>query len=321
MRPGAPGRLILHDKRDPTLGLRIVCAAAMDSSGSAPQITPPADPQDLWVRAVELRPGDLQVLNPAIDHLARKSRFADANALLSRAVDARRPAQQAPLPQQVQQWYALALVRLKMGDAAGYRAACTALLARAATSNDPLAWAHAADARLASPDIDKDAQTAIALARRAEQKVAPEATVAAARTPPATAVSATSATAPATASSGSSGLLLFAAGLAEYRAGSNPSAISLLERARPRLETPLERSACDFCLSMALLRAGRRPEARLTFNRGTIMVDRRQNQSPDDLGPQWLDVVLCSVLRSEADRELGPPRGPAGAAATTRGAR
>jgi serine/threonine protein kinase/formylglycine-generating enzyme required for sulfatase activity len=316
MRPGAPGRLILHDKRDPTLGLRIVCAA-VDSSGSAPQITPPADPQELWVRAVELRPNDLQVLNPAIDHLARKSRFAEANGLLSKAVEAR-PAQQPPLPQQVQQWYTLALVRLKMGDAAGYRAACTALLARAAASYDPVAWAHAANARLASPDIDKDAQAAIALARRAEQKVASEATAAAAKSPPATAVSATS---PATAPSGSSGVLLMAAGLAEYRAGSSSSAISLLESARPKLETPLERSACDFCLSMALLRAGRRLEARQTFNRGTVMIDRRQNQSPDDLGPQWLVVVLGSVLRAEADRELGPPRGPAGAAATRGAAR
>src|SRR5205823_871899 len=147
-------------------------------------------------------------------------------------------------PNAQSQWYTLALLRLRIGDAPGYRAACAALQSHATAASDPLAWERAARVRLLSPTPGGvETKSAIELAHRAAQKAGVD---------PAAPNPATTTTSPAFNAAAPSTWFLLTSGLADYRAGAYATAAATLDRTRPKFDIPLGRSATELCFAMAL---------------------------------------------------------------------
>jgi tetratricopeptide (TPR) repeat protein len=91
-------------------------------------------------------------------------------------------------------------------------------------------------------------------------------------------------------------------GLAEYRQEHFDGAAEWSQKALTKQSQPLERDACAYLvLAMAQMKAGRHSAARVAFRTGAEIVEKKlPNLNSDDLGVQWVDVIIANILMREA---------------------
>jgi tetratricopeptide (TPR) repeat protein len=173
-------------------------------------------------------------------------------------------------------WYRHALLRLKVGDARGYREACAHLLGRFGETRDPRVANAVAWACTLGPEAVADPQQPVRLAERALASRPEDAN------------------------------LLNTLGAALYRSGQHEAAVGRLHEARKA------RGAggppFDFLfLAMAEQRRNHRQEARKWWVKAVHWVDpasQPQSSAPAELS--WTDRLELELLRKEAGALLGP---------------
>jgi hypothetical protein len=74
------------------------------------------------------------------------------------------------------------------------------------------------------------------------------------------------------------------------------------------LKTPQCKALSGLFLSMALHRQDHRDQARQAYDRAVEIIDRHQSQHGGDLGAEWCDWLMCSIVRREADQTMGLAR-------------
>jgi tetratricopeptide (TPR) repeat protein len=97
-------------------------------------------------------------------------------------------------------------------------------------------------------------------------------------------------------------------GIAEYRAGHFADAASWLQKAIDA--TPANTLQCKalsgLFLSMTLRRQDIKDQARKAFDQAAEIIDHHQVQDGGgDLGTDWCDWLMCSIVRREAEEVLG----------------
>jgi WD40 repeat protein/tetratricopeptide (TPR) repeat protein/tRNA A-37 threonylcarbamoyl transferase component Bud32 len=221
-------------------------------------------------RAAELG-AEEEILIALADEHAALGRWARAAALYAEA----RRRGPVPLPA----WVRGALVDLEVGDPAGYRSLCRALLGRHSKVETPEEAEFIARACALGPEATDDLQAAVDLAELAVGRCAP------AERPD----------------------VLCTLGAIRYRAGRVPDALARLEESVAA--KPGRRVIRDLFLAMAQHRLGGAAEAQRTFDEATRRIGSLRG---DDTPMSWPDWVEIEVLRREAQALILGPRGDAG---------
>ncbi len=96
-------------------------------------------------------------------------------------------------------------------------------------------------------------------------------------------------------------------GIAEFRAGRFAEAVSWLQKAIDATpsNTPQCKALSNLFLAMAIRRQERPDQARQAFDQAAEIIDRHQAQDGGDLGTDWCDWLMCSIVRREAEEALG----------------
>jgi tetratricopeptide (TPR) repeat protein len=99
-------------------------------------------------------------------------------------------------------------------------------------------------------------------------------------------------------------------GIAEYRAGHFAEAASWLRKAidATPAKTPQCKALSGVFLAMALHRQDLRDQAQQAYDRAAQVIDRHQSQNGGDLGVDWCDWLMCSIVRREADKTMAVNR-------------
>ncbi|HEX8201446.1 MAG TPA: tetratricopeptide repeat protein, partial [Isosphaeraceae bacterium] len=188
-------------------------------------------------------------------------------------------------PEDAWNWFALALVRLQLGDAPGYRAACARMLARFGDTRDPGTADTVAQACILTSDAVTDRGRPVPLAERA---VAGDP-----RNPD----------------------YRNTLGAALHRAGRWKEAVDRLEEARA-LTGDRQGTVWDWLfLAMAHHRLGHSEEARAWLRRGTRWAEREATPAPAEAAPgprlSWHQRLGLQLLRREAEELIGQQSPPA----------
>jgi serine/threonine protein kinase len=99
-------------------------------------------------------------------------------------------------------------------------------------------------------------------------------------------------------------------GISEYRAGHFAEASSWLTKAidATPTKTPQCKALSGLFLSMALHRQDQRDRARQAYDSAADSIDRHQSQNGGDLGADWCDWLMCSIVRREAEHMMALER-------------
>jgi tetratricopeptide (TPR) repeat protein len=177
----------------------------------------------------------------------------------------------------------VAALRLQLGDADAYRAACRQLLAYAMGpgSNRPDYTERAAKAMLLDPDLKPGVE--LYATQQAMRSV--ELGV----------------------GSGLEGWLHLVEGMARYRQRKYDPAVAALKTSQAELkDAPAGRLLAEFVLAMAQHRAGDVAAARSTYDAAAALMPADLGADPNaDWGPFWIDWLDASIAQREAKQVLG----------------
>jgi serine/threonine protein kinase/formylglycine-generating enzyme required for sulfatase activity len=292
------------DRRDPSVGFRVVCPAPAGPASrpgapagggdagdndDAPRAVP-ADAGEMWVWASWLRPGSSIVRDRAKENadrmsseryrqgldLGQQGRWREAADAFARILEIK--------ADETRPWSYLATLRLELGDVAGYDAACRRLLDLAADTRSPGAKDRAAKATLIDPDL-RPGPRLEAAAEHARWALHND-----------------------WSKSKSVCWFYLDNGMAEYRAGRFAPALGRLDESAEAARgtgTVTCLALADLFRAMALARTGRTDEARAVLKAAADAM--RQHAPPDAerLDDQWPDWLICRIVLREAERVVG----------------
>jgi tetratricopeptide (TPR) repeat protein len=225
-----------------------------------------------WHRLLEMEPNFHQA-----QHL-----LGDAHARLGRWSQARTALEQAARLDPANHWYAyqLAILRLQLGDLAGYRCCCRELLARHGEVHRPEVAERLTKTCLLVSGAVPDVERLVRLADRA---------VTGTRKHP------------------GYRYFLFAKALAEYRAGRPAQALAWLDRFAPNSRGNHIDALAFAVLTMAQQQLGQEEQARAALRSARTIITEKL---PDPgrgrpFGSDWGDWLRCRILMAEAAELLG----------------
>ncbi len=251
---------------------------------AAPPVQPrtkPSGPANLFESVADLNSQIDSESSPAIkgDLLVRRG---NVNSRLGRwrqaAGDFRRALELDPTSEWT--WYSAIPTLVEIGDQPGYRKLCLEMQRRFESSTDTLLGERIAKLWLLIPDCPGDPTLPTRLIDRAL-------------------------------ADGANKKLYYwvmsTKGIQEFRAGRLAEAVSWLSKAIDATppNTPQCKALSGLFLSMAMRRQDLRDQARHAYDQAAEIIDRHQSQDGGDLGTDWCDWLMCSIVRREAEQTLG----------------
>jgi WD40 repeat protein/serine/threonine protein kinase/tetratricopeptide (TPR) repeat protein len=185
-------------------------------------------------------------------------------------------------PANTTSWMCAAVLYLELGDSDGYRRHACAMLDAFSATEDPMTAERTAKIGLLLPASPEDGARLSTLAELAVMR-------------------------------GADSPLLpwfqFARGMADYRAGRFDEAAGVFRAVAESDTNELLRPAVQFFQAMTEVRRGQTDSARALLGAGRKSL-AQATPPGGDLGPAWLDVLICRIALREAEALLAQPSPP-----------